>query len=49
MSGKETQSGFEDERKDDVTHVPHERGDADEDPKASPDTGRQDSETASKA
>ena len=48
MSGKETQSGFEDEREDNVAAVPHEPEDAEQDPKASPDSGRQDSETASK-
>ena len=46
MTGKETQSGFEDERTDDVAAVPHEKGGGDQDPKASPDKGRQDSETA---
>ncbi len=48
MSGKETQTGFEDEREDDVTAVPHDAGEPEQDPKASPDNGRQDSETASK-
>ena len=48
MSGKHTQTGFEDEREGDVAGVPHEAEDADQDPKASPDSGRQDTETAAK-
>ena len=48
MSGRETQTGFEDEREDDVAAVPHDAGDADQDPKESPDSGRQDSETVPK-
>ena len=46
MSGKETQSDFEGERGDDVSGVPHGAEDGDQDPKALPDKGRQDSETA---
>ncbi len=48
MSGRETQTGFEDEREDDVAAVPHDTGDTDQDSRASPDNGRQDSETAPK-
>ena len=47
MSGKQTQTEFEDERGDDVAATPHESGDADQDSAGSPDSGRQDSETAS--
>ncbi len=48
MSGKQTQTGLEDERKDDVAGVPHGEEEGDQDPSALPDSGRQDSETASK-
>ncbi len=48
MTGKETQTGFEGEREDDVSAVPHESGEKAQDPKGSPDGGRQDTETASK-
>ena len=48
MSGKETQTGFEDERGDDATGIPHGDEDGDQDSKALPDNGRQDSETAPK-
>ena len=48
MSGKHTQTGLEDERDDDVSGVPHGDEEGDQDPKALPDTGRQDSETTPK-
>ncbi|MGI4978314.1 MAG: hypothetical protein ACRYG6_15355 [Janthinobacterium lividum] len=48
MSGKETQTGFAEEREDDVVTVPHEPDGEDQDPKGSPGNGRQDSETAGK-
>ncbi len=48
MSGKHTQTGFEDEREDDVSGVPHGEQEGDQDPSGLPDSGRQDSETASK-
>lgn len=46
MSGKETQTGFEEEREDDVVTVPHEPGGEDQAPKGSPSDDRQDTETA---
>ncbi len=49
MSGKHTQTGLEDERDDDdATGIPHGDVEGDQDPKASPDTGRQDSEVVAK-
>ena len=48
MSGKHTQTGLEDERDDDPTGIPHGDVEGDQDPKASPDSGRQDTETAAK-
>ncbi len=46
MSGKQTQSDIEDERGDEVAGVPHGDEAGDQDAKGSPDSGRQDSETA---
>ena len=48
MTGKETQTGFEDEREDDVAAVPHDSGEPEQDAKATPSNDRQDTETASK-
>lgn len=48
MTGKETQTGFEEKRGDDVSAVPHDAEEPEQDPKASPNNDRQDTETASK-
>ena len=47
MSGKHTQTEFEDEREDDVSGTPHGSEDGDQEPKGLPDSDRQDSETVS--
>ena len=47
MSGKHTQTEIEGEREDDVAGVPHGAEEGDQDPKGLPDSGRQESETAS--